>query len=201
MKKQSLVLLSALLLCAGFAQADALKDGSTAFEKKDYTSALRNFKIAAEEGNQAALYNLGVMYDEGMGVKKDYVEAAKWYLMAAEKGVSGAQYNLASMYRKGDGVAQNEREAIKWLKLAAEQGDAEAQADLGSSYDNDKSDEKDRKNSYMWLTLAVNSGVIDAVHNRQKLEKKMKPEHIVEAKKMATACINHAFKACELKAL
>ena len=40
----------------------------------------------AEQGNAAAQYNLGVMYDNGEGVPQDYAEAAKWYRLAAEQG-------------------------------------------------------------------------------------------------------------------
>ena len=40
----------------------------------------------AEQGNAAAQYNLGVMYDNGEGVPQDYAEAAKSYRLAAEQG-------------------------------------------------------------------------------------------------------------------
>ena len=44
---------------------------------KDYTEALRWFRLAAKQGLAQAQYNLGHMYFEGQGVSKDYTEAIR----------------------------------------------------------------------------------------------------------------------------
>jgi hypothetical protein len=56
--------------------------------------ALKWFKLAAKQGNARAQHNLGVMYNEGMGVPQDYQTALKWYRLAAKQGNAYAQYNL-----------------------------------------------------------------------------------------------------------
>ena len=52
---------------------------------------------AAEQGNAKAQYNLGVRYDNGLGVRQDYTQAVQWYRKAAEQGDAEAQFNLGSM--------------------------------------------------------------------------------------------------------
>ena len=49
---------------------------------------------SARQGNAAAQFNLGLMYDSGRGVRQDYTKAVQWYRKAAEQGVAEAQYNL-----------------------------------------------------------------------------------------------------------
>lgn len=85
---------------------------------KIYTDALR--------GDQIAQYQVGVMYERGMGVEKDETKAAEWYEKAAVQGYVDAQYNIAIMYASGRGIAKNEPIAMMWLALAAKQGDKEA---------------------------------------------------------------------------
>ena len=41
--------------------------------------------------------NLGIMYDQGRGVKQDYVQAFKWFSKAAQQGHANAQYNLGAI--------------------------------------------------------------------------------------------------------
>ena len=89
---------------------------------KDNAEAARWFRLAAEQGDADAQYNLGVMYANGKGVLKDAAEAVRWYRLAAEQGLASAQYNLGVMYDNGEGVLKDAAEAVRWSRLAAEQG-------------------------------------------------------------------------------
>ena len=89
---------------------------------QDYKTAVKWYRLAAEQGYAGAQYNLGTMYDNGQGVPQDYKTAVKWYRLAAEQGYADAQYNLGVMYSKGQGVPQDYKTAVKWYRLAAEQG-------------------------------------------------------------------------------
>ena len=60
--------------------------GLAAYEKKDYRTALREWKLAAEQGHATAQYNLGFMYGNGLGVPKNYVYAYMWDNIAASQG-------------------------------------------------------------------------------------------------------------------
>ena len=74
-------------------------------------------KLLAEQGEAFAQYNLGVMYENGVGVPENVADAVKWYRLAAEQGRARAQNNLGVMYENGEGVSENNAEAIKWFRL------------------------------------------------------------------------------------
>ena len=103
--------------------AQTFAEAWSAYERGDYATALRGFRLAAEQGNASAQLNLGVMYANGEGVLEDDAEAVRWYRLAAEQGESFAQFNLGVMYDNGEGVPEDDAEAVRWYRLAAEQGE------------------------------------------------------------------------------
>ena len=105
------VLLLTLLVGNPAVSADFQK-GLDAAQKGDFATALREWKPLAEKKGllsftyskkdiMNAQYNLGVMYDKGLGVPQNDKTAVKWYRLAAEQGHATAQYNLGVMYDKG----------------------------------------------------------------------------------------------------
>ena len=94
----------------------------------------KSLKALSEKGDAKAQFNLGEMYQFGLGVEKDEKEAGKWYRKAAEQNVALAQYNLGVMHQFGKGVEKDEKEAVKWCRKAAEQNHALAQFSLGGMY-------------------------------------------------------------------
>ncbi len=62
-----------------------------AYERGDYDTAVKELRPLAEQGHPKAQYNLGVMYQLGLGVPQDDQEAAQWCRLAAEQGHAGAQ--------------------------------------------------------------------------------------------------------------
>ena len=75
-------------------------------------------KKSAEQGFAEGQHDLGVMYEEGRGVKQDYAEAAKWYRRAADQGYGYSQNNLGWMYATGRGVPKDTKESVKLFKKA-----------------------------------------------------------------------------------
>ena len=116
------VILVACLLClsvAAFAgQPDAFSAGLAAYKAQDYSTALADFRLAAQQGDADAQYSLGVMYYYGQGVPPDYARALKWYRLAAQQGNADAQVRLGVMYGTGQGIPQDNVEAYKWVALA-----------------------------------------------------------------------------------
>ena len=53
--------------------------------KKDRLTTVRR---GAAQGDAAAQFNLGLMFEHGHGVPRDCVEAARWYRKAAAQGLS-----------------------------------------------------------------------------------------------------------------
>ena len=127
----AVLLLAAL---AGTAVAGPFEDAVSAYKRGDYMTALREFRVLAEQGHGGAQLYLGYMYFTGDGVPRDQAEAVKRYRKAAEQGYAEAQSYLGSLYSSGYLMPQDYVEAAKWYRKAAEQGVAFAQHNLGIKY-------------------------------------------------------------------
>ncbi len=115
------VIFLGLVMVSIAGQTDYLS-GMAAFARDDYQAALLEWRPLAEKGQAEAQFNLGALYDQGLGVQQDYTQAAVWYQRAAAQGHIQAQYNLAVLYASGLGVAQNYPEAMRWYRQAAIRG-------------------------------------------------------------------------------
>ena len=93
---------------------------------QDSKTAVKWYRLAAEQGNALAQNNLGVMYGNGRGVPQDYKTAVKWHRLAAEQGFATAQNNLGFMYANGKGVPQDYILGHMWWNLAASSGQKNA---------------------------------------------------------------------------
>ena len=71
-----------------------LQKGWDAYYKKDYATALKEWKPLAEQGDAKAQFLLGGMYAVGYGVPENDIEAVNWYRLAAEQEHTSAQTNL-----------------------------------------------------------------------------------------------------------
>lgn len=83
-----------------------------------YTAALR--------GDKVAQFQVGVIYERGIGRDANQTQAAQWFEKSARQGHVDAQYNIALMYASGRGVSEDEGVAMMWLARAAKQGDKDA---------------------------------------------------------------------------
>ena len=125
--------LAAFFLCLLLAPpaSAGFDEGMAAYNRGDFSTAQREWRSLAENGDIQAQYMIGRIYFHHL---QNYSEAAKWYTKAAEKGHAAAQYGLANMYRNGRGVPQDTDVGMKWHLKAAEGGDAAAQNHLGFMY-------------------------------------------------------------------
>jgi len=71
--------------------------GVAAHNRKDYATAAREFRSAAEQGVAEAQFNLGIMYSHGEGVAQDKKQATAWYRKAAAQGDPNAQALLKKL--------------------------------------------------------------------------------------------------------
>jgi uncharacterized protein len=124
--KATLVVLSLLCGAAGSVVAEPFNEGLKAFEGGNYPTAMRLLRPLAAEGDAKAQYNVGVMYEEGLGVSIDYTEAVGWLLQAAERGNSEAKIHMGFLYLYGRGVSRDYVSAHMWFDLAASEGNVRA---------------------------------------------------------------------------
>ncbi len=86
--------------------------------KKDYVNAFKYYKIGSSYGHSNAMYELGIFYEKGLGVKKDISKALKSYKDAYNYyNHKLAAYNIGLIYHyaKG-GIKQDLKLAEKWYK-------------------------------------------------------------------------------------
>ena len=72
------------------------------------SDSLKFFKLAAEQNFAPAQYSLGIMHENGQGVRRNFAEALKLYNLAAEQVFVKAYNNLGVMYLNGKGVPDSD---------------------------------------------------------------------------------------------
>ena len=159
------------------------KNGTAAFERGDYETALREFKVLAAQKDSRGQYGLGLMYDLGAGVPTDFEKAVKWYRLSAKQGNADAQNNLATMYAEGEGVEKDANKAAKWYERAAQQGNFDAPNNLGTMYLQGIGITRNYVRAYMWFHLGEMKGDRAAKKNKEFVETKMTSEEVIEANK------------------
>lgn len=113
-----------------------LQDTMSTDEKIDYKKEFAKLEERAVIGDTIAQFDVGQMYQYGIGVEKDAKQAVKFYELAASQGSLPAEYNLGIIYLLGDGVNQDLNLALKWLQDAAFKGNDYAQYVLAHIYEN-----------------------------------------------------------------
>lgn len=81
---------------------------------QDSEETLKRCRMAAEQGDANAQFNLGYRYANGEGVAPDREQAVNWYRSAADQGNASAQNNLGVMYDK----MQDYIQAYIWFSRA-----------------------------------------------------------------------------------
>jgi TPR repeat protein len=114
--------------------AGPLNDGLTAFNSGNYQRAFSLWKPLAEAGDARARYNLGLLFQQGLGVEKNLPQARLLFTAAAKQGDTDAQYQLGVIFYQGEGVFRSNKEAHRWWSQAAAKHHPGAQFNLGTLY-------------------------------------------------------------------
>ncbi|XP_043402033.1 LRP2-binding protein isoform X3 [Chelonia mydas] len=149
--------------------------GQLYFEEGWYEEALTQFEKIKEMDFQA-LYQLGVMYYDGLGTKEDPEKGVEYMEIIINSNSPKARhlkyaaaYNLGRSYFEGCGVKHSDKEAERLWLIAADHGNpkasVKAQSTLGMFYSTSNS--KDLKKACLLdpdvasdLELAANHGRI-----------------------------------------
>ena len=107
-----------IVACATGAVAGPREDADDTFGRGDYHKAAQLLRPFADLGDALAQLQMGLMYDEGLGVTQDHQEAMKWFQRSAKQGFVPAQNVLGVKYHFGRGVRQDLL-AYMWLTIAA----------------------------------------------------------------------------------
>src|SRR5262245_28602531 len=123
------------------------------------------YRKGADAGDATAMFNLGLIYQDGRGVAKDEAEAVRWYRKGADAGDPAAAINLGIMYQKGWGVAKNEAEAVRWFRKAADVGATRGMVNLGLMYEYGRGVAKNEAEAVRWYRKGADAGDESAMRN------------------------------------
>lgn len=149
---------------------------------------IAELRLKAEAGDPEAQYNLGVIYDLGVGITRSYAESGKWYLKAASQGLAEAQFQLGVRYFEfGKKSRENYTTAFTWFFKAAGQGVPEAQYNVGVMYQLGRGVPSNHLEAYKWFNIAAAQGYAKAVFAREILGAEMKTPEVLEGDRRAAA--------------
>ena len=99
------------------------------------SDGIKWLEMSSAGGNVLAYYNLGVVYQDGTGVKTDPQKALMYLTIAAELGEVRAMNRLAGIYYLGQVVPANDILAVKWGLCAAGLGSKTAEKNMARMRD------------------------------------------------------------------
>jgi uncharacterized protein len=182
-------LTASLLVLATLARAalaGPVEDANAAYQRGDYTTAVKLLQPLVDQGNADAQDILAIMYYVGQGVPQSRAEAIRLYRLAAEQGNAHAQDALGFAYQNGVGVQRDHGEAAKWFRKAADQGNIDAQFNIAEMYELGTGVPQDYVLAYMWFTLVASRGSRPyAIRGRGRVAQQMTPDQIAQAEKLA----------------
>ncbi|XP_056328695.1 LRP2-binding protein [Danio aesculapii] len=144
--------------------------GQLHYEQGHYAEAELIFDTIKEEDPQA-LYQLAVIYYDGLGTKEDLGRAVEymrrvafWDSSEASSVRYAALYNLGQAYLEGFGVQASSSEAERLWLLAADDGNpnasVKAQSALGMFYSRPES--LDLRKAFSWHSQACGNGSLES---------------------------------------
>ncbi len=160
MKTSRFATLAAVALALGWtvpAMAD-LERGYSAWDRGDYSAAVREWRDLAASGNADAQYNMAQAYRLGRGVEQNSAQAEILLAKAAAQGHIRAidTYGLL-LFQSG-----RREEAMPYVISSADRGNPRAQYLLGIGHFNGDLVEKDWVRAYALMTLSNATGFAPA---------------------------------------
>ena len=136
--------------------------------KKDVNAAISFFNKAIKFNEPVAIYNMGVLYRDGVGVEKDEAKAIDLFKQAAELGAVDAQSEYGRLlYFK----EENRKDGFEWLKKASENDSQSARFLLACIYfDGDENIKPDQKFAVSEFKALADSGYQPAIEILNQLE-------------------------------
>ncbi len=122
--------------------------------KKDWKLSFHYSKLAAQDGDEIALCQLGQDYALGHGTRRNYRKAFECFKKSFLAGHANANIAgwIGDCYRRGRGVKRNMHKAALWLRRAAREGDQRSLFDLGYLYvSGDKSWMQNKEQGRLYL--------------------------------------------------
>lgn len=130
------------------------------------------YKKAASLGDRDALYHVGRLAENGIGMSKDPAFALSQYQISADKGNAEAIFALARMHQDGVGTAKNSEKAAELYQKLSQQGHGGAAYQLAMLYYQGALGAENTAKAKTWLEKAEQCGYTRARHTLQWLNAK-----------------------------
>ena len=151
--------------------------------EQDYEMALWLFREVAEEGEDDALFYIGLCYENGFAVKKNIQRAVGFYEQSARHGDGYCCANLARLYADGfNGQKPDYKKAAGYYLDALSRGDALGYAGVGRLYEIGAiTGEEDIETAKKWYQLAAQHDYKPAIRELERLGDKYNSKIIFTA--------------------
>jgi hypothetical protein len=146
-------------------------------ERFDPAQAVAYFTKAAEAGSPEAQFELGKLYEKGIGIGQDSVQALSLYQQAADQDFADALNDLGFMYYQGGlGLARNPDKALAMFERAADLRHPQAMFNFAALIDDGLIPSKGPTQAAEYLYQALRSGSQDVYNELATRAEAFKPE-------------------------
>ncbi len=154
--------------------------------KKQYKLSISEFiKVSKESNNNElkskSMFNVAIMYENGIGVIKNPNLALVWYKSSAEHNNKIAQYNLGWMHYHGDLVEKDYFKAFEYYEKSANQGYVKAQFNLANLYFTGLGTPRNFIQAYKWFKISSSNGIDESFQYLEFIITKISPEELITA--------------------
>ena len=153
------------------AESEAFLEAVSAFESKEYQTAVELFTVLGEQGEPTSQHNLSILYFKGLGSPANYKRALYWAWRAS---LGGSEPALALVDEVREIVTEDlveivSEEIVTELTAKAMAGDKNASERLGKTYYN-LFVEPDLKMAYIWFLISQAFGNDKVSESISKIE-------------------------------
>jgi TPR repeat protein len=153
------------------AKSEAFLEAVSAFENKEYQTAVELFTVLGEQGEPTSQHNLSILYFKGLGSPANYKRALYWAWRAS---LGGSEPALALVDEVREIVTEDlveivSEEIVTELTAKAMAGDENASERLGKTYYN-LFVEPDLKMAYIWFLISQAFGNDKVSESISKIE-------------------------------
>lgn len=131
------------------------KEGLKNYKIKNYGVAKTYFDKGIINNNAASYLFLGLIYENGLGIKEDFNKAYEHYNKSFHIGNYDAAYHIGYCYFYGLGVTKHITQGYNWCKLAAEYNYAQAMAELSNRYEKGLLVEQNAEQAAYWKNKSL----------------------------------------------
>lgn len=143
-----------------------LQQGRAALALKNYHRAHDLFEKASDLGNSMAMYDLGLIYLQGLGFAKDEGRARLWFQKSVDLGNTRAMTALGLLYSaSSESFPADEAQALRLFEQAAADEDPIAMNSLGVFYETGRHVPQDYDAARTWYERAAALGNEVAMRN------------------------------------